>query len=287
MASPISGIRTGKAISRDGTVIAYEKTGQGPPIVLVDGATCYRASGPMRPLAALLSQHFTVYAYDRRGRGESSNTLPYAVEREVEDLDALINVAGGSAFVFGISSGAALAIEGARHELAIRKLALFEPPFILDDSRRPVTDEYLAQLDAYVAADRRGDAVRHFMKAVGVPGFVIAMMRFMPAWSKLKGVAHTIPYDFAILRDNQRGRPLSSSWASITVPTLAIDGGNSPAWMRTAVRSVADMLPNAEYRTLPGQTHMVNAKVLAPALAEFFNAAEAAVVLGQPSMRSV
>jgi pimeloyl-ACP methyl ester carboxylesterase len=135
-----------------------------------------------------------------------------------------------------------------------------------------MTDEYLANVDALVAGDRRGDTVRQFMKAVGVPGIFIALMRFMPAWSKLTSVAHTVPYDLEIMREHQRGKPLPASWASIAVPTIAIDGGKSPAWMRNAMRAVADLLPNAEYHTLSGQTHMVSAKVLAPVVAKFFEA---------------
>lgn len=270
MARQRSAARPGKVYSRDGTAIAFERSGDGPPLVLVDGALCYRASGPMRPLAARLADAFTVYTYDRRGRGESDNMLPYAVEREIEDLDALIDEAGGSAFVLGLSSGAALSLEAARHELAIRMLAMYEAPFIVDASRPPVSDDYVSELNALIAADRRADAVRLFMGIVGVPAVLIQLMRFMPAWSKLKAVAHTLPYDTAIVCGNQRGRALPASWGAITVPTIAIDGGKSPEWMRNATRAVADILPNATYVTLPGQTHMVSAKVLAPAIVEYF-----------------
>ena len=195
MARQRSAARPGKVYSRDGTAIAFERSGDGPPLVLVDGALCYRASGPMRPLAARLADAFTVYTYDRRGRGESDNMLPYAVEREIEDLDALIDEAGGSAFVLGLSSGAALSLEAARHELAIRMLAMYEAPFIVDASRPPVSDDYVSELNALIAADRRADAVRLFMGIVGVPAVLIQLMRFMPAWSKLKAVAHTLPYE--------------------------------------------------------------------------------------------
>lgn len=272
MAGRHSAPRPGTAYSKDGTAIAFERSGDGPPIVLVDGALCYRASGPMRPIAARLAGDFTVYTYDRRGRGESGNTLPYAIDREVDDLDALIDEAGGSAFVLGISSGAALALEAARRDLAIRMLAMYEAPFIVDASRPPVTDAWVAELDALIAADRRADAVRLFMGVVGAPKVFVHLMRFMPAWSKLKGVAHTLAHDFAIVAPNQRGRALPASWASIAVPAVVIDGGKSPEWMRNATRAVADILPHATYVTLPGQTHMVNAKVLAAAIVEHFKA---------------
>jgi pimeloyl-ACP methyl ester carboxylesterase len=173
-----------KLTSKDGSVIAFEKTGEGPALILVDGALCYRSFGPMGPLVPLLSPHFSVVTYDRRGRGESSDTKPYQVEREVEDIQALIDAVGGSTYVFGISSGAALALEAANRGNGIKKLALYEAPFIVDDTRTPIPDGYLAQLNSLVASNRRGDAVRLFMKLVGVPAVVIQLMRFMPAWSK-------------------------------------------------------------------------------------------------------
>jgi pimeloyl-ACP methyl ester carboxylesterase len=260
-----------RVISKDGTPIAFDRSGNGPAVILVDGALCYRGSGPSGPLAAALAGHFTVFTYDRRGRGDSGNTAPYAVEREVEDIEALINEAGGSAFVYGISSGAVLALEAANHGLAIKKLALYEAPFIVDDSRLPIPEDFVAQLYDRISADRRGDAVRLFMKLVGVPGIFIALMRFLPAWSKLKAVAHTLPYDITLTQDNQRGKPLPARrWAAVTAPTLVVDGGKSPAWIRHAMRALADVLPNAKLRTLEGQTHMVKPKALAPLLVDFF-----------------
>lgn len=257
--------------SKDGTLIAFDRLGDGPPIILVDCALCYRASGPMGPLAALLAPHFSVFTYDRRGRGDSGDRAPYALDREVEDIDALITEAGGSALVYGISSGAALALEAASRGLAIRKLALYEAPFIVDDSRPPIPNDFLARLKALTASDRRGDAVRLFLKLVGVPAIFVALMRFMPVWSKLAAVAPTLVYDITILEDNQRGKPLSATrWATVTVPTLVVVGGKSPAWMRHGMHALADVLPNATRHTLDGQTHMVKPKPLAPVLIEFF-----------------
>ena len=214
----------------------------------------------------------TVFTYDRRGRGESGDTPPsYAVEREVEDIAALLNEAGGAAFVWGMSSGAALALEAANRLKGIKKLALYEAPFIVDHTR-PTTEDDWDLISAAVAADQRSDAVKLFLKSAGVPGFVRALMPLIiPVWLKLKAVAHTLPYDGAILRDNQRGEPLpASQWASVTIPTLVIDGGNSPAWMLHANRSLASVLPNAQYQTLQGQTHMLKPKAHAPTLVEFF-----------------
>ena len=225
----------------------------------------------MGPLAAALAPHFKVFTYDRRGRGDSGNTAPYAIEREVEDIEALIEEAGGSASVYGISSGAALALEAANRGLAIDRLALYEAPFIVDASRPPVPADVVAQLDELVASDRRSDAVRLFMRLVGVPTVFVALMRLMPAWSKLTAVAHTLPYDMTIVKDNQRGNPLPARrWASVKVPTLVMDGGKSPAWIRNAMRALGEVLPNTQRLTLDGQNHMIKAAPLAPVLTEFF-----------------
>jgi len=261
----------GKAFSKDGTVIAFDRIGNGPPVILIDGALCYRSMGQSGQLAELLAQHFTVFTYDRRGRGGSGDTVPYAVEREVEDIATLLSEAGGAAFVWGMSSGAVLALEAANRLSGIKKLALYEAPFIVDDTR-PTTGDDWDRISAAVAADRRSDAVKLFLKSVGVPGFVRALMPLMiPVWSRLTAVAHTLPYDGAIVRDNQRGKPLPvRRWASVTIPTLVMDGGNSPAWVRHANRSLASVLPNAQCRTLQGQTHMLKPKAHAPTLVEFF-----------------
>lgn len=256
--------------SADGTKIAYTRTGSGPALVLVDGAMCYRGSSPNDALAKELAARFTVYTYDRRGRGESTDTGPYAVAREVEDLAAVVKEAGGEAFLFGISSGAALALEAAR-SVPAPKLALYEPPFVVDGSRPRVPADYATRLEAALREGKRGTAVKMFMtEGVGLSGVTVALMRIMPFWRKLKRVAHTLPYDTAAVGDRQSGRPLTADWPELRVPTLAIDGGRSPEWMRTGVASLAKVLPSAEYRTLPGQTHIVKAAALAPVLTEFF-----------------
>jgi pimeloyl-ACP methyl ester carboxylesterase len=262
-----------KILSKDGTAIAVDRTGSGPALVFVDGAMCYRASGPSQPMAAALANHFTVFTYDRRGRGDSSDTAAYDVQREVDDLEAVIREAGGPAVVFGVSSGAALALEAANRGVPITRLALYEAPFIVDASRLPITDDVLSRINAALASGRRGDAIKMFMRVVGVPGIFIMLMRLMPAWAKLTAVAHTLPYDFAIVGPYQQGKPLPATrWNGATMPTLVMDGGKSPAWMRNAMHALASVLPNATYRTLDGQTHMVKPKALAPPLVEFFQA---------------
>jgi len=259
-----------KALSKDGTRIGYTCVGTGPALVLVDGALCYRAFGPSGPLAAALADRFTVFTYDRRGRGESGNTLPFAVQREIEDLETVIREAGGSAFVFGVSSGGALALEAANQGLAIKKLAVYEIPFIVDSTQPPIPEDFLDRLHTALTAGRPGDAVMHFMKLVGAPAVMVAIMRLFPVWKKLKAVAHTLPYDITLVKDHERGEPLrAGEWANVAAPTLVMDGGKSPAWMRNAMRSLADVLPKASYRTLEGQTHMVKPRAQVPALVEF------------------
>jgi pimeloyl-ACP methyl ester carboxylesterase len=262
-------------LSRDGTSIAYSQAGSGPPLIIVDGALCHRAFGPSGPLARSLSGQFTVITYDRRGRGESGSTPPYAVEREVEDIEALIDAAGAPAFVLGVSSGVALALEAANRGLAIRKLALYEAPFIVDRTREPLEADYLPRLKQMIAEDRRSDAVKHFMSAVQVPRIFVFVMSLMPSWNALKAVAPTLVHDITIVEAHQRGRPLPyGRWAAVAVPALVMDGGKSPVWMRNAQRALAAALPNATARTLPGQTHMVKPAVLAAAAVEFFAGVE-------------
>lgn len=260
--------------SKDGTTIAFDRSGQGPALILVGGAFQHRSIDPSTArLAELLAPRFTVYHYDRRGRGESGDTPPYAVEREIEDVDALIKEAGGSAFVFGMSSGAVLALEAADRGLAIAKLALYEPPFMVDDTRPRLPEDYRDRLAQLLATGRRGDAVELFLnEAVGVSAETVASMRGALFWSTFESVAHTLPYDDAIMGDTTSGKPLPKGrWAAVTIPTLVVDGGASPVWARNAVEAIVDRLPNAQRQTLEGQTHQVDPEVLAPLLDRFLD----------------
>ncbi len=262
-------------ISKDGTPIAFDQLGQGPALILVAAASATRLSEA--GLSAALAPHFTVFAYDRRGRGESGDTAPYAVEREVEDLDALITEAGGSAFVFGHSSGAVLALEAARLlPTRITKLALYEPPFIVDDSRPPAPEHYAAHLTELVSSGRRGEAVAYFMTQVGLPAQMIAQMRQSPMWPEQEAMAHTLAYDVTIMGNTQRGDPLPlRKWASITVPTLVMDGtmflGSEErhGYLRHGAQELATILPHAQHRILEGQDHGPADDILASALKEF------------------
>jgi pimeloyl-ACP methyl ester carboxylesterase len=262
--------------SADGTTIAFDRSGQGPALILVNGAGATRLAATS--VAAALAPDFTVFAYDRRGRGDSGDTLPYAVAREVEDIEAVIDAAGGTAFVFGHSSGAVLALEAARLlQDKIRKLAVYEPPFIVDDSRVPMPEHFTATLDGLVAAGRRGEAVEMFQRHVGIPAEMIAQFRKSPIWPGLEEMAPTLVYDMAVVGDTQSGSALPlQKYASVRVPTLVMDGtvflGSEEhhAWMRHAADEIARVLPDAERRTLEGQDHGAADAVLALALRGFF-----------------
>lgn len=266
----------GQVVSKDGTAIAFTCIGSGPALIIVDGALCYRAFGPSTALAEALSEHFTVYTYDRRGRGESGGgTAPHEVGREVEDIAALIEEAGGSAHLFGMSSGGTLVAEAAHRGVAAERIAIYESPMIVDGTHEPMPEDLPARVARAVAEGRRGDAVTLFMRYVGTPGLVVAVLRLMPPWKKLKGVAHTLPNDFALVGEFQRGTPPPADrWSRADAPALVIAGGKSPEYMRNAQRHLASALPHGELTVLPGQTHMVKPKATVPALVDFFHRGE-------------
>jgi pimeloyl-ACP methyl ester carboxylesterase len=259
--------------SSDGTTIAYSRVGTGPALILVGGAFQYRAIDQRTDqLAALLAPDFTVSHYDRRGRGDSGDTAPYAPEREIEDLAALIRQAGEPALVFGNSSGAALVLDAAAHGLGISKLAVYEPPFVVDGSRPPVPEDYLSRLEKLLSEGRRGDAVELFMtEAAGVPAEFVTGMRQAPFWPAFEAVAHTLPYDGILLSGTVSGGPLPRErWAGVTTPVLVIDGGASPDSMHNGASALVDLLPSAGRHTIAGQEHDVDPALLAPVLRGFF-----------------
>jgi pimeloyl-ACP methyl ester carboxylesterase len=254
--------------SRDGTAIAFERCGEGAAVILVAGAFQHRALDPATAdLAARLAHRFTVFHYDRRGRGDSGDTAPYAVERELEDLDALTEEAGGEAFLYGSSSGGNLVLTAAAHGLPATKMALWEPNFLVDDSRPPLPNDYVAQLEERVAAGRRGDAVEYFLTtAVGLPLEFVAPMRRAPIWAGMETVAHTLAYDGRIV-DGFRLR--ADELRAVIAPALVLAGGQTP-WMANGAEALAQALPNGASRRLDGQGHDVAPEVIAPVLAEFF-----------------
>jgi pimeloyl-ACP methyl ester carboxylesterase len=249
--------------SKDGTPIAYERFGDGPPIILVVGAFNERATGV--PLATALASDFSAYTYDRRGRGASGDTTPYAVEREIDDLEALIVEAGRSAAVFGYSSGAALALRAAAAGLAMSSLVLYDLPWSVDSPQW----DHTARLAGLIEAGRRGDAVEYYQaELVGIPQDVVAQLRDAPFRPALEAIAHTLVYDATILGDGHVPGELP---ASVAVPTLAIAGGAGVPFMRETASALADALPNGRSLILEGQTHDINPSVLAPPLREFLS----------------
>jgi len=253
--------------SRDGTTIAFDRLGSGPPVVLVCGGSVDRMADAA--LAQELASDFTVFNYDRRGRGDSGDTLPYAIEREVEDIEAVIGAAGGSAFLWGSSSGAVLALIAAESGVPVTKLALWEPPFVPEGIPRPPEDQ-VSQYETMIAEGRRGDAVEYFMtKVIGMPSEVVAGARTQPWWAATEARANTLAYDARIMGDYSIPKDLATS---VKVPTMVIAGGADIPWMRQTAETLADALPDGEVRILGGQGHDVDPRVLAPALREFFNA---------------
>jgi len=264
--------------SPDGTPIAYDRTGTGEPLVLVGGTFSYRRYPGQVKLAKLLSARFTVYSYDRRGRGDSGlgDRVPYAIEREIEDLAAVIAAAGGQAHVWALSSGAVLALDAAAVGVSMLRLAVQEPPLVVDPGDRRPPADLLQHVTELIGAGRRGEAVRYFMtEGMGAPSFVPGLLRLMPGvWKRLTAVAHTLPYDARLLEGYQAGRPLpAGQWASITTPVLVMCGTEkeSPPFLRHAATAVAAALPDGrliERRGL-GHTKKLDAKVIAATLTEF------------------
>jgi pimeloyl-ACP methyl ester carboxylesterase len=256
-------------VSADGTVIAFSAWGEGRPLIIVDGATAYPAINPTNEeVGRLLSDEFRTYAYDRRGRGESTDTAPYAVAREIEDLAALIEIAGAPATVFGWSSGAVLALDAAAAGLPIARLVLFEPPFVVDDARPPLPSDYVERLDAAVAAGRPGDAARLFLTAAaGLPPEAVDGIRSSEFWPVLEAVAPTIAYDGRIMGTTMSGGPLPRDrWAGVTVPTLVLHGTGTHPFIVAGAHALAELLPTATLRAVEGEQHTAPAGVLAGAL---------------------
>jgi pimeloyl-ACP methyl ester carboxylesterase len=253
-----------RVTSSDGTSIAFEPAGAGPALIVVDAAGNYRDFRPLRAPVERLAADFTVYVYDRRGRGASTDTLPYAVEREIDDLAALIAEAGGSANVYAMSSGCLLALHAAASGLAIPRLVLFEPP--IEPNEAPTGEsDFTTELAELVAAGRRRDAVEFFHRGIGVPEEVMAQMT-PPVWAALEAVAHTLVYDCK-LSDAMSLRLVRS----VTVPTLVVDSQGSSGELTGMAATVVEALPNSTHRSLAGAWHGVPDQPLAPVLTEFFH----------------
>ena len=257
--------------SKDGTRIAFDQSGKGPTVILVDGALQYRAFDQgMKELADLLSEHFTVIHYDRRGRGDSTDTQPYALEREIEDIEAIIDEAGGAASLYGISSGAALAMEAAiALPRKVKKLAMYEAPYNDDEAAQQAWKEYVKQLRALLDAGRKGDAVGLFMMLVGASADQVEEIRQTPMWTLWESIGHTLAYDHIAALGEEAAIPTEQA-ARVSIPALVMDGSESFPFMHTTAVTLANAMPRGQHLTLEGQTHEVSAEALAPVLTEFY-----------------
>ncbi|NRQ33492.1 alpha/beta hydrolase [Nonomuraea sp. NN258] len=253
--------------SADGTTLAYDRLGHGPAVVLISGGPSDRTAN--QELAELLSAHCTVYNYDRRGRGESGDTPPYSAEREYEDLAAVISAAGDSAALVGNSGTGLIALEAAARGLPVSRLALWEPPFVVADSRTPIPADWGRYVDELVQDGRPGDALAYWMTTVvEVPAEYVTQMRTEPFWAAMEPNAHLLVRDAALLRDFSLDLPRV---AQVTAPVLVLDGDSIP-WVNEGVEALVAALPNAEHRRLPGQPHDLPMKVFVEAIAGFLTA---------------
>ena len=250
--------------SADGTSIAYDRVGHGPALLVIGAGPVDRSVNA--PLAQLLGAEFTVYNYDRRGRGGSGDTAPYDVSREFEDIQAVIDVAGGSAHIFGTSGGGAIALEAAARGMDVTRLVVWEPPYIVAGTRPPAPPDYRQQLIDLLAENRRGDMVGLFFTVAGLPAEFIAQMRQSPFWPDMEKIAHALVYDATMIGDFSV--PTARLAAVDTVPTMVIDGGTTP-WVTAGADAVAAAVSGAHRRTLTGQPHNVDPAAIAPAIAEF------------------
>jgi pimeloyl-ACP methyl ester carboxylesterase len=253
--------------SPDGTTIAYQVTGDGPPLVLVVGAFCDRNT--TADLAALLADAFTVVEYDRRGRGASGDTAPYTTEREVEDLAAVAAAVGGAPSVYGHSSGAVIALEAAAAGVPVRALVAYEPPYSAEGDPAGSSDDLLGRVRARLAAGDRDGAAAAFLGGAGAPDEVVAMMRSGPGWPHMLELAPTLVYDLTVTNS---GLVPVERLSRIGVPTLVLAGGASPAWAERAAAAVVAAVPGARRSVVRGQHHGIPGSAIAPVLRAAFTA---------------
>jgi pimeloyl-ACP methyl ester carboxylesterase len=256
--------------STDGTTLAYDVYGSGPPLIYITGASCFRKFMPVVQDAKGFAKEFTVYNYDRRGRGDSTDTQPYAIEREVEDIAALIDVAGGKANLYGHSSGAVLALEAAlRFPHKIDKVVMYDPPYVHDETEKAQYHALRQRVDKLLAAGKNGSAMRTFLNGIGMPKFFVYLLPLMPGWRTMRNLAPTLAYDIELTRD----LPPVDRAAQVTVPLQIVVGEKSPESVKSSAKQLADAMPNVTLITLSGQDHMVSAKALLPLLTKFLKAA--------------
>ncbi len=260
-----------KTTSKDGTLIAYDKSGTGPALILVDGAFAYRQNGNTRELVNLLKNDFTVYDYDRRGRGESGDTPPYTVDREIEDLNAIVEASGGTPFVCGFSSGCGLILRAVNRGQKFKKIVLYEPPYVAIHKADELPEKAIKKtIENLILEGKKSNAARYFLKnVVQVPGLFLFFIPLLnpSGWKKSEDVAHTLTYDLEVMGNLAFPPGLAANNLS---PLLVIGGEKSPERLANGVMNVAKHVPNSQTVFLKGQTHNVSMKALAPELIRFF-----------------
>ncbi len=262
--------------SKDGTTLAYDVYGSGPTLIYITGASCFRTFRPIVQDAKAFAKEFTVYNYDRRGRGDSTDTQPYAIEREVEDIEALIDAAGGKAQLYGHSSGAVLALEAAlRLGAKVDKVVMYDPPYVHDEAEKSQYKILSQQVDKLLQAGKNAQAMTTFLKGIGMPKLFVYLIRLMPGWKTMVALAPTLAYDIALTRD----MPPVDRASHVTVPVLVLVGEKSPAGIHNVASQLTKAIPGATFLQIAGQNHMVSAKALLPVLARFLKPQPQAVTL--------
>lgn len=254
------------AKSKDGTILAYDIYGRGPALIYITGAICFRKFHPVVQDAKVFSTEFTVYSYDRRGRGDSGNTLPYALEREIEDIEAMIDIAGGKAYLYGHSSGAVLALEAVlRLKGKVLKAVLYDAPYVSNETEKSNYEKLGESVRSLLSRGKNAAALKAFLKGIGMPKLFVLLLPLFPGWRKMKALAPTLAYDIALTRDLP---PLERA-ARVSLPVHIVVGEKSPASMSELGGELAQAIPGARFSRLAGQDHMVSARVLLPLLASF------------------
>jgi pimeloyl-ACP methyl ester carboxylesterase len=252
--------------SKDGTTLAYDVNGNGPALIYITGASCFRSFKPIVQDAKVFATEFTVYNYDRRGRGDSGNTLPYSIEREIEDIEAMIDAAGGTAYLYGHSSGAVLALEAAlRLGSKVQKIVMFDAPYVHDEKEKAEYKQLSQTILKLLDNGKNAQAMSTFLKGIGMPKVFVLLLPLFPGWRTMKALAPTLAYDIALTQD----MPPVERATRVSVPTQIIVGTKSPALIHDVGRQLTKAIPNAKFAQLAGQDHMVNAKALLPLLLDF------------------
>jgi len=255
------------ATSKDGTILAYDVYGTGKPLIYITGASCFRNFKPIVDDAKLFANEFRVYNYDRRGRGDSGDTPPYAMEREIEDIEAIIDAAGGKAFLFGHSSGGVLALEAAsKLGTKVEKIVIYDPPYVHTEIEKAKYQTLADTVSSLLAKGENKRAMKVFLSGIGMPKLFVWLLPIFPGWKTMHSLAPTLTYDIELTKDF----PPLDRFKHIETPVIVLVGEKSPESMHAIGSQIAAAIPHAVFEKIVGQDHMVSAKVLLPKLTKFF-----------------